>query len=89
MDWLTSAAPNIMCLQETRTEETELPTDLAQPKDYTGYWNPSRDKRGYSGTAQLIKTHPLSVEYGLGSDEFNGEGRTITAHYLTFTLLNC
>ena len=87
--WLAQARPDLVGLQETRAQASELPPDLAQPEGYTGYWNPSREKRGYSGTALLTKLEPLRVEYGLGSDQFDGEGRTLIAYYPTFVLLNC
>jgi exodeoxyribonuclease-3 len=77
MDWLAQAQPDVLGLQETRAEANELPSDLAQPEGYTGYWNPAREKRGYSGTALLTKSKPLAVEYGLGIERFDGEGRTL------------
>jgi exodeoxyribonuclease-3 len=66
-----------------------LPAKLAQPDGYRAYWNASRRKRGYSGTGLLTKEEPLTVEFGLGIDEFDQEGRTLIAHYPTFTLINC
>ena len=89
LDWLAEASPDILCLQETRADAPELPVALAQPDGYRGYWNASRIKRGYSGTALLTRTDPLDLEYGLGIHEFDTEGRTIIARYPTFTLLNC
>jgi exodeoxyribonuclease-3 len=89
LDWLTQSTPDILCLQETRADETELPAELAQPSGYYGFWNASRKKRGYSGTALLTKTKPLDVQLGLGIEKFDEEGRTIIARYPTFTLINC
>lgn len=89
LDWLARASPDILCLQETRADRADLPDELAQPPGYHAFWNGSRGKKGYSGTALLTKTKPLDVELGLGVDEFDQEGRTIIAHYPTFTLINC
>jgi exodeoxyribonuclease-3 len=44
---------------------------------------------GYSGTALLTRAEPLDVQFGLGIEEFDQEGRTIIAQYPTFTLINC
>jgi len=88
MDWLAAANADIVCLQETRAEEHQLPDELRQPAGYRAIWNPSRARKGYSGTAILTREAPLSVELGLGVEEFDGEGRTIIAEYPTFTLLN-
>ena len=88
MDWLAAADADIVCLQETRAEEHQLPADLRQPASYHAIWNPSRAKKGYSGTAILTREAPLSIELGLGIEEFDREGRTIIAEYSDFVLLN-
>jgi exodeoxyribonuclease-3 len=89
LGWLVETKPDILCLQETRAEETQLPATLAQPEGYHGFWNSSRRKKGYSGTALLTRIEPLDVQFGLGIGEFDQEGRTIIAQYPTFTLINC
>jgi exodeoxyribonuclease-3 len=89
LEWLSEAAPDILCLQETRAAEAQLPAALAQPSGYHGFWNAPLAKKGYSGTALLTRLEPLDVEFGLGKDEFDQEGRTIIARYPTFTLINC
>jgi exodeoxyribonuclease-3 len=89
LDWLAQTAPDILCLQETRAEEGQLAPALAQPPGYRGYWNASRRKKGYSGTALLTRSEPLEVSFGLGVDEFDQEGRTVIARYPAFTLINC
>lgn len=88
MDWLVAAKADIVCLQETRADEHQLPAELRQPAGYHAFWNPSRSKKGYSGTAILTRQAPLSVEMGLGVEEFDREGRTIIAEYPNFVLLN-
>jgi exodeoxyribonuclease-3 len=89
LDWFAQAAPDILCLQETRAEEQQLPAKLAYPQGYHTHWNSSKRKRGYSGTALFSKMEPLRVQFGLGIDEFDQEGRTIIAEYPEFVLLNC
>lgn len=88
LDWLAEARPDILCLQETRAEEAQVPPALAQPEGYRGFWNASRAKKGYSGTALLTRLEPEEVSFGLGVEEFDQEGRTIIARYPTFTLIN-
>ena len=39
------------------------------------------DKKGYSGTAIISKIKPISVSYGMGVEEHEGEGRVITAEF--------
>jgi len=86
LDWLAATGADIICLQETRAEAHQLPDDLRQPAGYHAIWNPSRARKGYSGTAILAREAPLHVELGLGVEEFDVEGRTIIAEYPTFTL---
>jgi exodeoxyribonuclease-3 len=89
MDWLAAADADIVCLQETRAEAHQLPDDLRQPAGYHAIWNPSRARKGYSGTAILTREAPLHVELGLGVEAFDVEGRTIVAEYPSFVLANC
>lgn len=86
--WLTDLAPEIICLQETKAEKPQLSGDLAEPSGYHAYWN-AASRRGYSGTALLSREAPLLVTFGLGTAEFDQEGRTIIAQYPDFTLINC
>ena len=51
------------------------------------YWY-SAEKKGYSGTAIFTKYEPISVKYGIGSEEHDHEGRAITLEYEKFYLLN-
>lgn len=89
LGWFHQVQPDILGLQETRAEASQLPEDLRQPGGYHGYWNHARARGGYSGTGLLTREPPLSVRFGLGREEFDQEGRTIVAEYPTFTLLNC
>ena len=89
LDWLAQAAPDILCLQETRAEEADLPDEIARPAGYHAVWNASSRKKGYSGTALLTRSKPLEVQLGLGVDQADEEGRTIIARYPAFTLINC
>ncbi|MBN1218495.1 MAG: exodeoxyribonuclease III [Anaerolineae bacterium] len=88
LTWLKDTAPDILCLQETKTMASQLPVALAQPEGYRAYWH-GAERKGYSGTALITRQEPLSIQFGLGLEEFDQEGRTIIAEYPTFTLLNC
>ena len=53
---------------------------------YKSYWNYA-DKKGYSGTAIYTKHDPVSVNYGMGIDEHDHEGRVITLEMDDFFLV--
>jgi exodeoxyribonuclease III len=88
LTWLAQANPDILCLQETKCDESQLPAEVAHPAGYHALWH-CATKKGYSGTALLSREVPLSVQVGLGLPEFDQEGRTIITEYPTFTLINC
>lgn len=71
------------CLQEIKLQEGQI--DL-RFDGYKSYWNYA-DKKGYSGTAIFTKKEPLSVNYGLGIEEHDKEGRLITLEYENYYLL--
>jgi len=74
--------PDIICLQETKCAEADIPEE-AKFLDYHKYYN-SADKKGYSSTALYSKKKPLSVSYGIDKPEHDNEGRVITAEYPGF-----
>lgn len=59
-----------------------------QFEGYTSYWNYA-EKKGYSGTAIFTKHQPLNVEYGIGIDIHDHEGRVITLEMNDFFLVCC
>ncbi len=76
---------DVFCLQETKLQEGQI--DFA-PEGYNVYWN-SAIKKGYSGTAVFSKIKPIKVEYGIGREEHDQEGRVITLEYAKFYLVDC
>ena len=56
------------------------------PAGYVSYWNCSKLKKGYSGTAVLSKVEPISVEFDFGKNH-DTEGRTITLEFEAFYLI--
>ena len=43
---------------------------------------------GYSGVATFTKVKPISVTYGIGSEEHDDEGRAITCEFDDFFLVS-
>jgi exodeoxyribonuclease-3 len=56
--------PDILCLQETKAEQSQSEVDLPE---YDEYWS-SAQKKGYSGTAIFTKIAPIEAIYGLPTD---------------------
>ena len=73
------------CLQETKLQAGQLNLEF---DGYQSFWNYA-DKKGYSGTAIYTRIEPLSVQYGMGIDEHDHEGRLITLEFADFFLVTC
>lgn len=86
--WLRSSGGDVVCLQEIRVEPGQLEPEDSKEQGYEIIWNPSKVKRGYSGTACLCKTPPLRQVCGFPDSRFSGEGRIILLDYPQFSLLN-
>lgn len=74
---------DFFCLQETKMQAGQLDLNY---EGYHSYWNYA-EKKGYSGTAIFTRHTPISVKLGIGVDEHDHEGRTITLEYEDFFLI--
>ena len=81
IDWLTSANPDVICLQEIKAMEEQLDLSLFESAGYKyNYWY-SAQKKGYSGVAILCKTKPTHIEYGTGIESMDFEGRNLRVDF--------
>lgn len=83
LDFFNEIDADIFCIQESKMQEGQLNLELP---GYYQYWNYA-NKKGYSGTAIFTKKEPLSVSYGIGIEEHDGEGRVITLEYDEFYMI--
>jgi exodeoxyribonuclease-3 len=86
LDWLEGTQPDILGIQETKAHPDQLDDELKSPPGYQVYWA-SATRKGYSGVALYTRVEPVSVQIGLGIDEYDDEGRTIVATYDDFVLI--
>jgi exodeoxyribonuclease-3 len=82
--WLKAEAPDVLCLQEVRAMPDQV--DLSA-MGYHVYWN-AAEKKGYSGTAILSRSEPISIVTGMTLDNYDQEGRVLTAEYPDWYLVN-
>ena len=76
---------DILCFNETKLQSKDVAGIRTQFRKYTyQYWSCSQAKLGYSGTAVLSKTQPVSVTYGIGKRKHDQEGRSIAVEFDTF-----
>ena len=88
IDWLKSANPDVVCLQEIKALKEQLDLDMFAEAGYQyNYWF-SAQKKGYSGVAILSKTEPNHVEYGTGIESMDFEGRNLRADFDGFSVMS-
>ena len=81
IDWLKSANPDVICLQEIKAQEDQLDLSVFENAGYHySYWF-SAQKKGYSGVAILSKKEPTNVVYGTGIESMDFEGRNIRVDF--------
>jgi len=87
LEWFLEDKPDILCLQEIKATEDQLPRKLRSVDGYHSYFN-SAERKGYSGVALYSTINPETIETGLGTEKFDNEGRVQIADYDDFVLLN-
>ena len=87
VDWLKDAAPDILCIQETKALKDQVDHTLLSDLGYSQYWF-SAEKRGYSGVLILSRIVPDRVEYGMQMPPYDSEGRLIRFDFGDLTLVN-
>jgi exodeoxyribonuclease III len=78
---------DIVGIQETKSTPDQLDEALISPPGYTSYFDSSKERKGYSGVAVYTKIKPKKVEYGLGEELYDTEGRCLTLHFDTFAFV--
>lgn len=86
-EWIRVTDPDIICLQETKAQPDQIPLFEMQELGYQSYVY-SAQKKGYSGVAIFTKEEPLHVEYGMGIEKYDFEGRVIRADYRDFSVMS-
>ncbi|WP_417290582.1 exodeoxyribonuclease III [Corallibacter sp.] len=88
IDWLKSANPDVICLQEIKALKEQLNLNVFQEAGYKfNYWF-SAQKKGYSGVAILCKSEPNHIEYGTGIESMDFEGRNIRVDFDNVSIMS-
>ena len=85
--WLRKAEPDVVCLQEVKADEADIPETLRFPDGLHGHFHCAQ-RRGYSGTALYAVKDPRAVRLGFGSPEFDAEGRYVEAEFKDLTVIS-
>lgn len=72
--WLLLQNADIVCLQETRAQQSDMVHAEFFPEGYYYYFL-NAQKKGYSGVAIYSRIKPLAIQYGFGWALADEEGR--------------
>lgn len=75
VDWVEKSQPDVICLQELRALEHQVPKAI-QKLDYHAQYH-TAEKKGYSGVAIFTREEPQNVELGMNVDWVDAEGRVM------------
>ena len=88
LDWLQQANPDVICLQEIKANEDQIPTEEITKAGYPYQYYFSAQKKGYSGVAILCKTKPNHIEFGAGIEHMDFEGRILRVDYDNLSVMS-
>lgn len=74
--WLAAQQADVVCLQETKAQEHQLPPEALDLTEFTSAFFDAQ-KRGYSGVALYARKPPNRVVRGLGIADYDAEGRFV------------
>ncbi len=87
-EWIRENPFDLVCLQETKMDESHADPDYFAAESYHSYWH-CAEKKGYSGVLILSKQKPNKVVTGFGIPEIDREGRMLLLDFDHFSICNC
>jgi len=86
-NWIQSVDADIICFQESKAQLEQIDTEQFISLGYESFWF-SAQKKGYSGVGIASKIPPKHVEYGIGIDYMDFEGRIIRLDFEDFSVFS-
>ena len=77
IEWLQHANPDVICLQEIKASEDQVPVSDFEKAGYPYQYYYPATKKGYSGVAVLSKIKPNNIVFGTGIAHMDFEGRNL------------
>jgi exodeoxyribonuclease-3 len=82
---MTAQDADIVCIQETKAQEHQLPPEALDLPDFTAAFVDAQ-KKGYSGVAIFARRPPDRIVRGLGIEEYDVEGRFVRMDFGDLTV---
>lgn len=87
LNWLKAVDADVVCFQEIKATPDQIPVIDFEALGYRTYWYPAQ-KKGYSGVGILTKQQPLHVEYGMGIEQYDAEGRMLRVDFKDVSVIS-
>jgi exodeoxyribonuclease III len=92
LPWAEALGADCMGVQEIKAQAADIAERFDNLHDMTGYFH-FAEKKGYSGVGMYCRKTPSDVVVGIGSPEFDAEGRYIEVRFDTpqrrLSLISC
>ena len=76
LDWAKAAAPDVICLQELKTADADLPRAAFEAAGWHGVWV---GQKTWNGVAILSRSAPVTVRTALPGDDADRQARYVEA----------
>ncbi len=86
-DWLKKVDADVVCIQETKAQEGQLTDPVFSPEGYHVFYHDAQ-KKGYSGVAIYSKKKPNNVQFGIGWEDMDSEGRYLQADFDNISVIS-
>ncbi len=80
LDWLEQLDADVVCIQDTRSKEYQLPDTFLEVPGYNAFFFDA-EKDGYAGTAIFSKAMPKAIIRGFGNPTYDPYGGFIQADF--------
>jgi exodeoxyribonuclease-3 len=85
LSWLQSAAPDILCLQETKAQEKDFPFGDFEA---LGYKVAYRGQKSFNGVALISRHEPTDIIRDLPGDDSGAQARVVAAKVAGIQIIN-
>lgn len=87
VEWMEQVQPDILCIQESKSQEGQVKEELFKELGYNMYWH-SAEKKGYSGVITFSKEPADMIVSGMGMEKYDNEGRVLRTDFGDLTIIN-
>ena len=87
VEWVKKATPDVLCLQEIKAIEEQIPEKIQNIEGYHKFYLPA-ERKGYSGVAVFSREEPKNIGTKLNIEKFDREGRMLMLEYENWILFN-